>query len=94
MSTTPETAEGWWEPGDGTRIDGHVVYWRALKRDAVADAKSIGWPANSVWPVHTRFQDGYAIAQPCGGYLTRSAFAALLADRNAANNLTPVKASS
>jgi hypothetical protein len=86
MDGTPEVAYGTWgEPGGGTRIDGSAIHWRARRSDAVADARSIGWPVNSVWPVHTRFQDGYAIGQTFGGYLTRAAFTALARNRAETN---------
>jgi hypothetical protein len=46
------------------KIDGSKVRFWPLKRQAVAAAKSIGWLAKDVMPVHTRFVHGWAISVP------------------------------
>lgn len=71
-------------PTEGPRIDGSKVRFWATKRDAVAAAKAIGWPANSVNKVHTRFCAGWAICQTNGGFLGREEYGALHLDRNGA----------
>ena len=83
----PETAHGLeYDSEYGTRIDGSVVKWWGTKRDAVAAARSIGWPLVSIWPVWTRFQRGYAIKQVHEGFLTRSGFTELQEDRQEATS--------
>lgn len=43
------------------RIDGSKVRFWALKREAIAAAKAIGWTAKEVSSVETRFCGGWAI---------------------------------
>lgn len=73
---------------NSVRIDGSVVRFWALKRDAMAAAKSIGWPASEVWAVHTRFAAGFAIHDfgSDAGFLTRDRFGELFAARRAPEN--------
>ena len=65
----------------GMKVDGARVRFWATKRAAVAGAKSIGWRAGDVTPIHTRFCIGWAIADPgdlgpCP-FLSRERFAEL-----------------
>ena len=70
-------------PGDAPLIDGNTVQWWGWKDVAQDGARAIGWPVKAVSKVCTRFQYGYALVQQgTGGYLTKDAYAALLADRN------------
>lgn len=62
MSATPQIKElGTYSAKGGFRIDGSVTKFWASKAQAVAAAKSIGWPVNSVQPCYTRFQMGYGL---------------------------------
>lgn len=71
-NTTPEISAG------SCRIDGSKVRFWALKKEAVAAAKAIGWQASDVWRVHTRFAFGYAIHQPViGEFMSRERYAEL-----------------
>lgn len=79
MSVTPETASG--TSNFGILIDSSMIQWWGQKNKARESAESIGWPMTSVWPIHTRFQYGYALHQTHGGFLTRAAFARLLEER-------------
>lgn len=62
-----------------TRIDGSVTQFWATKAQAIAAARSIGWPINSVSAVFTRFQAGWAlnwgITKP--GHVSRQEWASL-----------------
>jgi hypothetical protein len=59
------------------QIDGNTTKFWALKRDAVAAAKAMGWRATDVGQVWTRFQIGYAIHDNDGSWMTKERFAAL-----------------
>lgn len=86
MDKGPETTGGIaGKPGQPTLIDGSVTQWWGFKYKARQGAAAIGWPMNSVWPVMTRFQYGYALHQTHGGFLTRDGYARLLADRTGAS---------
>lgn len=63
------------------QIDGGKVKFWARKADALKAAKSIGWQAKDVQPVHTRFQAGWAIAiwHMPGEFLSHERFAELSA---------------
>lgn len=77
--TTPEVAHTFGgKPGQPPLIDGGIVQWFGWKDTARAAAAAIGWPMNSVWPVMTRFQHGWALKQEHGGFLTKTAYAELL----------------
>ena len=78
MTTPTVAAPLGYDVHRGFRIDGTVVIFWSLKRDARSAAEAIGWPANSIERVHTRFCNGYALKQTHGGFLTREAYAALL----------------
>lgn len=56
------------------QIDGNIVKFWPLKRDAIAAAKSIGWMAKDVGQVWTRFQIGYAIHDNDGTWMTKERF--------------------
>jgi hypothetical protein len=45
----------------GFRIDGSVTKFWATKTQAIAAAKSIGWPVKSVQPCYTNFQSGWTL---------------------------------
>lgn len=64
------------------RVDGSKVRIWATKRDAIAAAKSIGWAANSVWSVETRFCGGFALYNNANDFLSREDFGRLFLDRN------------
>lgn len=61
-------------PVSHRQIDGSKIQFWALKRDAVAAAKSIGWLAKDVGQVWTRFQVGYAIRDNDGQWMTKERF--------------------
>jgi hypothetical protein len=65
--------------GGATRIEGSVTMFWATKAQAIAAAKSIGWPVNSVCAVFTRFQAGWSlhwgINKP--GHISRDEWATL-----------------
>lgn len=65
---------------EGGFIDGRFVKFWATKQQAVEGAKAIGWPANSVFPVSTRFQRGWALGNGCE-YMTKTSYVALYEDR-------------
>lgn len=52
---------GTYSVNGGFRIDGSVTQFWATKPKAIAAAKAIGWPVNSVQPVYTRFQKGWGL---------------------------------
>ena len=58
----------------GIRIDGNVTQFWGDKSKARAAAKEIGWPMNSIWRVHTRFQLGYSLRHTHGGMLTKAEY--------------------
>ena len=62
-----------------SKVDGSKVRFWSLKRDAVAAARAIGWPASEVYPVHTRFCNGYAIHDIASetGFLSREQYGRL-----------------
>ena len=66
----------------GWKIDGSKVRFWATKRQAMAAARAIGWPLDSVTPVWTRFQKGWAIADGRFGFVSRSSYERLLAERS------------
>lgn len=57
--------------GRGWKIDGATTKFWATKARAIAGAKAIGWPANSVVQVATRFQVGWALADGRFGTLSK-----------------------
>lgn len=67
--------------GRAARIEGSVTQFWATKAQAIAAAKSVGWPVNSVSAVFTRFQAGWSlhwgIAKP--GHISKEEWSALSA---------------
>lgn len=72
---------GSYSSNGGFRIDGAVTKFWAKKPEAVAAAKSIGWPVSSVQPVYTRFQKGWGLGWGVtkAGLVTRVEWAELSA---------------
>lgn len=62
-------------------IDGSVTKFWPTKAAACIAATSIGWPKNSAWRAHTRFQAVWALKHTHGGMLERIDFAQFRADR-------------
>jgi hypothetical protein len=56
------------------KIDGTVTMFWSNKARAVSAAKAIGWPNNSLVPVETRFQRGWALCQIGGDLITRDQY--------------------
>ena len=44
-----------------TKVDGSKVRLFATRKAAQDGARAIGWPVSCVTPVHTRFQEGWAL---------------------------------
>lgn len=80
--------ELWDGPGSaldqGWKIDGSKVKFWATKRQAVAGARAIGWPVNSITKVSTRFQIGWALADGRFGILRKDWYERRLAERDGA----------
>lgn len=72
-----------WGPGQPWKIDGAKTKFWATKRQAIAGAKAIGWPVDSVTQVATRFQVGWALCDGRFGTVRKDWYEAALAARNA-----------
>ena len=72
----------------GPKIDGSVTKFWAKKAVALAAAKAIGWPRDSVTRCHTRFQLGWSlhwgILKP--GLITHKEYAELLEQKNSGSS--------
>ena len=67
----------------GYRVDPRVQWWKN-KRQAIEAARAIHWALTSIVPVHTRFQQGYALSCSLGtGGLSKIDYAKLLEDFHA-----------
>lgn len=72
-----------------TKVDGSKVRLFATRKAAQDGARAIGWPVLCVVPVHTRFQEGWALGtgidlDPVTGlrWVSRETYGRLYHDRN------------
>jgi hypothetical protein len=71
-----------WRNRMAIKIDGTATMFWSNKARAITAAKAIGWPNNSLVPVETRFQRGYALCQIGGELISREQYGEFYNSRN------------